>query len=207
AGRLLPGRTGRARRAARLVAGAGAAEPERDAAVPGRHNPHRLQRQRPHHLPGDAGARSGAQSEVGGGRGSGHGRRLDGDRQRTESRRTGAARPLLRRRRPPVLAVRRRAAADACRHRGLPADLANRTPRNGRPAAGIQLDTLVRLQRVMLVSPAMTAEQQRLDDDARAHWKRWGPYLSERAWGTVREDYSARGTPWEYFPHDHARSR
>jgi len=59
----------------------------------------------------------------------------------------------------------------------------------------------------MLVSPAMTAEQQRLDDDARAHWKRWGPYLSERAWGTVREDYSARGTPWEYFPHDHARSR
>ena len=59
----------------------------------------------------------------------------------------------------------------------------------------------------MLVSPTMTAEQQRLDDDAQAHWKRWGPYLSERAWGTVREDYSARGTPWEYFPHDHARSR
>jgi hypothetical protein len=39
------------------------------------------------------------------------------------------------------------------------------------------------------------------------HWKRWGPYLSERAWGTVREDYSAYGTAWEYFPHDHARSR
>ncbi|SLM46518.1 conserved protein of unknown function [Nitrospira japonica] len=53
------------------------------------------------------------------------------------------------------------------------------------------------------------AEQQRLVEDARrsAHWKRWGPYLSERAWGTVREDYSAAGTPWEYFPHDHARSR
>ncbi|HXN23728.1 MAG TPA: glucosidase [Candidatus Dormibacteraeota bacterium] len=39
------------------------------------------------------------------------------------------------------------------------------------------------------------------------HWKRWGPYLSERQWGTVREDYSADGTAWEYFPHDHARSR
>ena len=39
------------------------------------------------------------------------------------------------------------------------------------------------------------------------HWKRWGPYLSERAWGTVREDYSAAGTAWDYFPHDHARSR
>jgi hypothetical protein len=53
----------------------------------------------------------------------------------------------------------------------------------------------------------MTAEQQRLDDEGRTHWKRWGPYLSERAWGTVREDYSAHGTAWEYFPHDHARSR
>ena len=55
----------------------------------------------------------------------------------------------------------------------------------------------------------MTAEQRRLDEsNARIkHWKRWGPYLSERAWGTVREDYSANGTAWEYFPHDHARSR
>src|ERR1035441_4367939 len=41
----------------------------------------------------------------------------------------------------------------------------------------------------------------------RAHWNRWGPFLSERAWGTVREDYSADGSAWEYFPHDHARSR
>jgi hypothetical protein len=40
-----------------------------------------------------------------------------------------------------------------------------------------------------------------------SHWKRWGPYLSERAWGTVREDYSAGGTAWEFFPHEHARSR
>ncbi len=38
-------------------------------------------------------------------------------------------------------------------------------------------------------------------------WLRWGPYLSERAWATVREDYSAKGDAWAYFPHDHARSR
>src|SRR3982075_3210791 len=41
----------------------------------------------------------------------------------------------------------------------------------------------------------------------KAHWKRWGPYLSERQWGTVREDYSPGGTAWDYFTHDHARSR
>jgi hypothetical protein len=54
-----------------------------------------------------------------------------------------------------------------------------------------------------------TGEQQRLDEDARReqHWKRWGPYLSERAWGTVREDYSPYGNAWESFPHDQARSR
>jgi hypothetical protein len=53
------------------------------------------------------------------------------------------------------------------------------------------------------------AEAQRLDDDASRlrNWKRWGPYLSERQWGTVREDYSEFGTAWDYFPHDHARSR
>ena len=55
----------------------------------------------------------------------------------------------------------------------------------------------------------MTQEEIRLAESGakKKHWKRWGPYLSERAWGTVREDYSAYGTPWEYFPHDHARSR
>src|SRR5213596_2374712 len=55
----------------------------------------------------------------------------------------------------------------------------------------------------------MNAEQKRLaESDARTkYWKRWGPYVSERAWGTVREDYSADGSAWEYFPHDHARSR
>ena len=52
-------------------------------------------------------------------------------------------------------------------------------------------------------------EALRLEEDARRkkNWKRWGPYLSERAWGTVREDYSAYGTAWDYFPHDHARSK
>ena len=55
----------------------------------------------------------------------------------------------------------------------------------------------------------MTKEEQRLEEDRqrKANWKRWGPYLSERQWGTVREDYSAHGNPWEYLPHDHARSR
>ncbi len=55
----------------------------------------------------------------------------------------------------------------------------------------------------------MTAEHLRLDEDRerRRHWKRWGPYLSDRAWGTVREDYSPNGSAWEYLPHDHARSR
>ena len=55
----------------------------------------------------------------------------------------------------------------------------------------------------------MTAEQLRLAEarDRRIPWKQWGPYVSERAWGTVREDYSRDGTAWEYFPHDHARSR
>ena len=52
-----------------------------------------------------------------------------------------------------------------------------------------------------------TAEDKRLADDQRDDWLAWGPYLSERQWGTVREDYSAGGTAWESFPHDHARSR
>src|SRR5512139_3745873 len=54
-----------------------------------------------------------------------------------------------------------------------------------------------------------TQEELRLQE-AREHqipWKKWGPYLSERQWGTVREDYSENGDAWNYFPHDHARSR
>ncbi|OHB63643.1 MAG: glucosidase, partial [Planctomycetes bacterium RBG_13_60_9] len=53
------------------------------------------------------------------------------------------------------------------------------------------------------------AEQQRLAESQvkRVPWMKWGPYLSERQWGTVREDYSENGDAWNYFPHDHARSR
>ncbi len=55
----------------------------------------------------------------------------------------------------------------------------------------------------------MNAEQARIAENQRLGegWDLWGPYLSERAWGTVREDYSATGEAWNYFPHDHARSR
>ncbi len=55
----------------------------------------------------------------------------------------------------------------------------------------------------------MTPEEKRLDESHQRtrHWKRWGPYVAERQWGTVREDYSPHGTAWEYFPHEHARSR
>src|SRR5881409_3396338 len=57
-------------------------------------------------------------------------------------------------------------------------------------------------------SIAQTEEGRRLDEARRgAAWRRWGPYVSDRQWGTVREDYSADGDAWAYFPHDHARSR
>ncbi|GIK43225.1 MAG: glucosidase [Chloroflexota bacterium] len=57
--------------------------------------------------------------------------------------------------------------------------------------------------------PLQTAEHCRLADSEKrqSDWKNWGPYVSERAWGTVREDYSASGDAWDYFTHDHARSR
>jgi hypothetical protein len=55
----------------------------------------------------------------------------------------------------------------------------------------------------------LTVEDHRLEEARlrKKHWKRWGPYLSERQWGTVREDYSANGTAWEYFPFEHAHLR
>src|SRR6185436_2359687 len=54
----------------------------------------------------------------------------------------------------------------------------------------------------------MNAERQRLAENKKdERWHLWGPYLAERAWGTVREDYSANGDAWNYFPHEHARSR
>jgi hypothetical protein len=64
------------------------------------------------------------------------------------------------------------------------------------------------LEEAVLTSSS-TAEARRLEESRsrEKHWKRWGPYLSERAWGSVREDYSPGGAAWDYFPHDHARSR
>ena len=61
----------------------------------------------------------------------------------------------------------------------------------------------------MKQSPEHTAEQQRLDEvrSGSEPWYRWGPYLSERQWGTVREDYSESGDAWNHFTHDQARSR
>ena len=53
---------------------------------------------------------------------------------------------------------------------------------------------------------SQTAEHTRLLQDG-SNWKRWGPYLSERQWGTVREDYSENGDAWNFFTHDQARSR
>ncbi len=65
------------------------------------------------------------------------------------------------------------------------------------------------IQEALRTLKPKSAEGQRLLDDAtrQTNWKRWGPYLSERQWGTVREDYSAWGDCWNYLPHDHARSR
>ena len=56
---------------------------------------------------------------------------------------------------------------------------------------------------------SINAERARLEEVVQKNkpWRRWGTYLSERQWGTVREDYSAYGSAWDYFPHDHARSR
>jgi mannosylglycerate hydrolase MGH1-like protein/glycosyl hydrolase family 63 len=58
-------------------------------------------------------------------------------------------------------------------------------------------------------TPIMSPEHARLDEtrERARHWRRWGPYLSDRQWGTVREDYSADGNAWDYFPHEHAGSR
>jgi hypothetical protein len=60
-----------------------------------------------------------------------------------------------------------------------------------------------------MANSKLNAEKARLEEDrlGKQLWRRWGPYLSERQWGTVREDYSEHGTAWDYFPHDEARSR
>ncbi|MGH7333705.1 MAG: MGH1-like glycoside hydrolase domain-containing protein, partial [Candidatus Rokuibacteriota bacterium] len=68
---------------------------------------------------------------------------------------------------------------------------------------------LRRRSRRSATESSLTAEEARLREaeQRRAHWRRWGPYLSERQWGTVREDYSPHGGAWDYFLHEHARSR
>jgi hypothetical protein len=73
-----------------------------------------------------------------------------------------------------------------------------------RPAAAPNKQTKQRA-----ASKPLSAECARLEQCSHHNlaWKKWGPYLSERQWGTVREDYSSNGDAWEYFPHDHARSR
>ena len=82
---------------------------------------------------------------------------------------------------------------------------------------GLQPDDSVRyfvglkpdLQQERNMDKVLNAERQRLEAQrqGKEDWRMWGPYLAERAWGTVREDYSADGTAWDYFPHDLARSR
>jgi len=82
-------------------------------------------------------------------------------------------------------------------------------PPPGRPSGRRRRRPTGILGRDTLLEPRSDPETLRLSEDARRekNWKRWGPYLAERAWGTVREDYSADGSAWTYFPHEHARSR
>lgn len=77
------------------------------------------------------------------------------------------------------------------------------------PRDGSVLDRISRFALQLLNEDSTSAEQRRLDNQTqgRENWHLWGPYLAERAWGTVREDYSPDGTAWEYFDHDQSRSR
>src|SRR6516165_11689510 len=100
-----------------------------------------------------------------------------------------------------------------------------RVGRRGHPAQGtgglvgaLRAPGSAAIRRILPQQPATVSESNRMplnpeqdrlleQEAGKANWRRWGPYLSERAWGTVREDYSADGDAWNYFPHDHARSR
>src|SRR5262245_4689004 len=88
-----------------------------------------------------------------------------------------------------------------------------RCPKMGSARAGTRRPVIAPSLRRTTVPPMPTAsldpERLRLRDahEGAAAWRRWGPYLADRAWGTVREDYSATGDAWHYLPHDHARSR
>ena len=63
------------------------------------------------------------------------------------------------------------------------------------------------VQSIMTIYDTREGVRIGMNDRNVGHWNRWGPFLAERAWGTVREDYSAGGDAWGYFPHDHARAR
>jgi hypothetical protein len=68
-------------------------------------------------------------------------------------------------------------------------------------------EAIARARKLGATSQTAEGARMRESDQRVRHWKRWGPYLSERAWGTVREDYSAKGDAWRHFPHEQARSR
>ena len=88
-----------------------------------------------------------------------------------------------------------------------PKDLRKGSPSSSKPPKAPA--TARKSPRLPPKGSSLTSEEHRLEESRlrKVHWKRWGPYLSERQWGTVREDYSADGNAWEFFPHDHARSR
>ncbi|KZT19920.1 hypothetical protein NEOLEDRAFT_1245578 [Neolentinus lepideus HHB14362 ss-1] len=92
--------------------------------------------------------------------------------------------------------------------------VAEGSPKSGEAAAGVERETRPYKARLMEKLAAEDAEytgveRYRLEQDGRKekHWKKWGPYLSDRQWATVREDYSFNGDAWSHFPHEHARSR
>ena len=123
-------------------------------------------------------------------RGAGHGHTVDGGLG-TITRRL-PARAGRRRRRRAALPAR----SDPARARSA-----------GRLAHGAYRSRARRRLRSLLAAMSAEGDRLQLGPPGRAPWRHWGPYLSERGWGTVREDYSATGHAWEFFPHDHARSR
>ena len=102
---------------------------------------------------------------------------------------------------------------DTSRCAGVPRRASRWTRSDVCPSVGVRRASLPNRRRMSDIGQsdaAQSAEHARLAQAPAGRpgeWKAIGPYVSERAWGTVREDYSANGMPWEYFPHDHARSR
>jgi hypothetical protein len=75
--------------------------------------------------------------------------------------------------------------------------------------SGCEEEEQMTMKQTSPITYVETSEQKRLNDarETGTPWKKWGPYLSERQWGTVREDYSSDGNAWDYFSHDQSRSR